>query len=346
MRAVRIERYLNTGAEMDRTTVLVTGGAGYIGSHCCKALSKAGYLPVVLDNLSAGHADFVRWGPLVEGTVADESCVAETIDKFKIAAVVHTAGSSSVAESVIDPHAYYSNNVGGTLSLLRVMLNRDCRTIVFSSSGAVYGDAGGDSIGEDAAGHPVSPYGSSKWMIEQILADLRKANGLKAISLRYFNACGADESGKIGERRDPETHLIPRAMMALQGHVDEFSIFGDDYDTQDGTAIRDYVHVSDLAAAHVASLRNLAAGQEGGSFNLGTGIGASVREVIAAINEETGRTVPTVIRPRRAGDPPVLIADPSAARKALSFRPVSSDLTTIIRSAWAWHRQDAPILAG
>lgn len=330
---------------MDRMTILVTGGAGYIGSHCCKALHEAGYVPVVLDDLSTGHAEFVRWGPFVQGTIADESCVAATIDKFKISAVVHTAGSSSVAESVGDPKAYYINNVSGTLSLLRVMLDRSCRTIVFSSSGAVYGNAGGDSIREDAAGRPVSPYGASKWMIEQILADYRNAYGLKAISLRYFNACGADASALIGERRNPETHLVPRAMMALQGEVAELAIFGDDYDTPDGTAIRDYVHVSDLAAAHVVSLRNLAAGHDGGSFNLGTGIGASVREVIAAIGKETGRSVPTVIRPRRAGDPPVLVADPSAARDVLQFRPVSSDLKTIIRSAWTWHRQETRVPA-
>jgi UDP-glucose-4-epimerase GalE len=326
----------------DRGAVLVTGGAGYIGSHCCKALFEAGYLPVCLDDLSAGHADFVRWGPFVRGDIADRTLVLDTFAAFNIAAVIHMAASSSVSESIADPRSYYANNVAGTLVLLDAMLERDCRTLIFSSSGAVYGYAGGGAIPEPAAGRTVSPYGASKWMVEQILADYRGAHGLNSICLRYFNAGGADQSGLIGERHDPETHLIPRAMMALQGHIGELTIFGDDYDTADGTAIRDYVHVSDLAAAHVASLRNLLAGHVGGSFNLGTGIGHSVRDVLSAIHDETGRIVPATIRGRRAGDPGVLVADPSAAKAILQFRPVCSDLKTIIRSAWKWHQQTDP----
>jgi UDP-glucose-4-epimerase GalE len=326
----------------DRVAVLVTGGAGYIGSHCCKALFDAGCLPVCLDNLSTGHAEFVRWGPLVRGDIADRTLVLDTFAAFNIVAVVHMAASSSVSESIIDPRSYYANNVAGTLLFLDAMLERDCRTLIFSSSGAVYGNAGGSAIPEAAAGTTVSPYGASKWMIEQVLTDFRRAHGLNSICLRYFNAAGADESGLIGERRDPETHLIPRAMMVLQGHINELTIFGDDYDTADGTAVRDYVHVSDLAAAHVASLRNLLAGHVGGSFNLGTGIGHSVRDVLSTIHDETGGIVPVRIRGRRAGDPPVLVADPSAAKAVLQFRPAFSDLKTIIRSAWKWHQKAHP----
>jgi len=326
----------------DRVAVLVTGGAGYIGSHCCKALFEAGYLPVCLDNLSTGHLEFARWGPFVRGDIADRTLVLDTLAAFNIAAVVHMAASSSVLESIADPRSYYTNNVGGTLSLLDAMLERHCTTLIFSSSGAVYGNAGGSAIREDAAGSTVSPYGASKWMIEQILADFRRAHGLNSICLRYFNAGGADQSGLIGERHDPETHLIPRAMMVLQGHIDELTIFGDDHDTADGTAIRDYVHVSDLAAAHVASLRNLLAGHTGGSFNLGTGNGHSVRDVLSTIHGETGRIVPATIRGRRAGDPSVLVADPSAAKTVLQFRPALSDLKTIIRSAWKWHQRAHP----
>ncbi|MGQ0683667.1 UDP-glucose 4-epimerase GalE [Bradyrhizobium sp.] len=325
-----------------RIAVLVTGGAGYIGSHCCKALFDAGYLPVCLDDLSTGHVEFVRWGPFVRGDIANRAIVIDAFARFNIAAVVHVAASSSVSRSVIDPRSYYANNVAGTLSFLSAMLERDCRSLVFSSSGAVYGNDGGKLIREDAAGTTVSPYGASKWMIEQILTDFRKAYGLNSVCLRYFNVGGADESGMIGERRDPETHLIPRAMMVLQGHIDELTIFGDDYDTADGTAIRDYIHVSDVAAAHVASLRNLLAGHVGGSFNLGTGIGHSVQDVLAAICEETGRIVPATIGRRRAGDPAILVADPSAAKDILQFRPAFSDLKTIVHSAWNWHRQAHP----
>src|SRR4051794_13054788 len=230
--------------------ILVTGGAGYIGAHCCKALSEAGYIPVCFDNLSTGHRGFVKWGPLVVGDVSDTQRVADAIATHEVAAVMHFAAFSQVGESVGDPQKYYVNNLCGTLSLLKAMLERGCTKLVFSSTGAVYGDAGRDPISERAAGATVNPYGTSKWMIEQVLKDYRSAYRLNSFCLRYFNACGADPSGMIGEFRDPETHLIPRAMMALQGHVGGFAIFGDDFDTPDGTAIRDYIHVVDLAAAH------------------------------------------------------------------------------------------------
>jgi UDP-arabinose 4-epimerase len=322
--------------------ILVTGGAGYIGAHCCKALSEAGYLPVCFDNLSTGHQGFVQWGPLIEGDIADTERVSEAIAAHNVMAVMHFAAFSQVGESVADPQKYYRNNVGGTLSLLKAMLDRDCRRLVFSSTGAVYGNAGRDPIKESAAGVPVNPYGASKWMIEQILADYRRAHGFHSYCLRYFNASGADASAAIGEFRDPETHLIPKAMMALQGHVGDFAIFGDDYDTPDGTAIRDYIHVVDLAAAHLLALDALLKGSAGGSYNLGTGSGYSVREVLTAIERETGCKLQPSVGPRRAGDPPILVADPTAAKAELKFLPAHSDIATIVRSAWQWHLKAHP----
>ncbi|WMT72916.1 UDP-glucose 4-epimerase GalE [Bradyrhizobium sp. Ash2021] len=318
--------------------ILVTGGAGYIGAHCCKALSEAGFVPVCFDNLSTGHRDFVKWGPFVEGDVGDTQRLTDAIAAHQVVAVMHFAAFSQVGESVGDPQKYYLNNVCGTLSLLKAMLERGCNRLVFSSTGAVYGNAGRDPISEGAAGAVVNPYGASKWMIEQILADYRRAYGMNSFCLRYFNACGAEPSGSIGEFRNPETHLIPRAMMALQGHVDDFAIFGDDYETPDGTAIRDYIHVVDLAAAHVRALNALLDGSRGGHYNLGTGSGFSVLEVLAAIERETGLKVPFVTKARRAGDPPILVADPSAAQADLGFLPTCSDLSTIVRSSWMWHQ--------
>jgi UDP-glucose-4-epimerase GalE len=325
-----------------KPAILVTGGAGYIGAHCCKALAEAGYLPVCFDNLSTGHRDFVKWGPLVVGDVGDTQAVADAIVAHEVVAVMHFAAFSQVGESVIDPQKYYLNNLRGTLSLLKAMLERKCTRLVFSSTGAVYGDAARDPIKEDAAGATVNPYGSSKWMIERVLGDYRRAYGLNSFCLRYFNACGADSSGAIGEFRDPETHLIPRAMMALQGYVQDFAIFGDDFDTPDGTAIRDYIHVVDLAAAHVLALDALLKGAAGGSYNLGTGSGYSVREILTVIERETGLKMPLITKPRRAGDPPILVADPSAARNDLGFVPRCSDIATIVKSAWAWHQSTHP----
>ena len=217
-----------------------------------------------------------------------------------------------------------------------------CQRLVFSSTGAVYGNADSKALSESYPCQPINPYGASKWMIEQILADYRRAYGLGAFALRYFNASGADASGGIGEKREHETHLIPRAMMALQGHVADFAVFGADYDTPDGTAIRDYVHVTDLAAAHILALKLLMRGHCGGAYNLGTGKGFSVREILSAIAAETGREVPHLIKPRRSGDPAYLVADPSAARETLQFRPAHSDLATIVRTAWAWHQKAHP----
>jgi UDP-glucose 4-epimerase/UDP-arabinose 4-epimerase len=255
---------------------------------------------------------------------------------------MHFAAFSAVGESVADPQKYYTNNVTGTLGLLRGMREAGCDRLVFSSTGAVYGNAGRDPIPESAAGPTVNPYGRSKFMIEQMLADYRAAYQFKSVCLRYFNACGADASATIGELRDPETHLIPRALMALLGHVPDFAIFGEDYETPDGTAVRDYIHVDDLAAAHIAALELLLNGGAGGVFNLGTGTGYSVREVLDAIRAETGEAVPSVVRERRAGDPPILVADPSKSESGLGFKARRSDLGYIIRSAWAWHQKAHP----
>jgi UDP-arabinose 4-epimerase len=317
--------------------VLVAGGAGYVGAHTCKALARAGFLPVVLDNLSTGHRDFVRWGPLVQADLHDTSRIADTIRQHDCVAVLHFAAFALVGESVTEPAKYYDNNVVGTLSLLAGMRAAGCDALVFSSTCAIYGQPAQVPIVEDTRPDPINPYGASKLMVERVLSDFRPAYGLRSIALRYFNACGADPDSEIGELRDPETHLIPRAMMALQGHVTDFAVFGSDFDTPDGTAIRDYVHVADLADAHVAALRHLLSGAAGGVYNLGTGRGHSVREVLDAIEREAGERLPEVTGPRRAGDPAVLVADPLRARNELGFDPTLSDLATIVRTAWAWH---------
>jgi UDP-glucose-4-epimerase GalE len=326
----------------DRPAILVTGGAGYIGAHCSRALAAAGYDPVTYDNFSTGHRGFVT-GSLVSGDLRDRALLGRVFAQHDIVAVMHFAAASLVGESVADPQKYYSNNVTGTLSLLDAMREAGCNRLVFSSTGAVYGNADSKALPENYPCAPINPYGASKWMIERILADYRGAYGLGSFARRYFNASGADASGGIGELRDNETHLIPRAMMALQGHVADFAVFGDDYDTPDGTAIRDYIHVTDLAAAHLLALKLLMQGHSGGAFNLGTGTGFSVRAILGAIAAETGREVPHVVKPRRAGDPNYLVADPTAARETLQFHPAHSDLATIIRTAWAWHRTAHPL---
>jgi UDP-glucose-4-epimerase GalE len=330
---------------MTSRSILVTGGAGYIGAHCCKALSEAGYHPICFDNLSSGHREFVKWGPLVEGDLHDSELLVHALKANNVEAVIHFAALSAVGESVADPQKYYVNNVSGTLSLLRSMRKAECLKLVFSSTGAVYGDAAEALISETAPKVPVNPYGHSKLMIETVLSDYRRAYGLNSVCLRYFNASGADFSASIGELRDPETHLIPRALMALQGHIVDFAIFGTDYPTPDGTPIRDYIHVVDLAKAHIRALEMLHEGHQGGIFNLGTGKGLSVREVLHVIAHETGRNVPLIVKPRRVGDPSVLVADPSAARKALMFSAQHSDIATIIKTAWAWHTKAHPLRA-
>jgi UDP-glucose-4-epimerase GalE len=322
----------------DKNRVLVVGGAGYIGSHCCKALAAAGYRPVCFDNFSTGHRDFVKWGPVIEGDISDQSHLADSIKQHGVTAVLHFAASSLVGESVSDPEKYYRNNVEGTLSLLRAMRQTQCKALVFSSSGAVYGESHQGLICESELPKPVNPYGRTKLIIEEMLADFQKAYALAPVCLRYFNASGADLSGEIGEDHAPETHLIPRALLAVQGEVDDFAIYGDDYDTPDGTAIRDYIHVMDLAHAHILALKYLASGGAGGCFNLGTGRGHSVKQILRQIRTETGRNASFAIKARRHGDPPVLVADPARAKAVLGFAPKYSDLSTIVCSAWKWHQ--------
>jgi UDP-arabinose 4-epimerase len=314
--------------------VLVTGGAGYIGSHTCKALAKSGIEPIVYDNLSNGHRRAVRWGPLVVGDIADRHKVAETIRQYRPEAVIHFAAFAYVGESVTDPGKYYSNNVAGTISLLEAMRAEDVDAIVFSSTCATYGTPETLPIDEDAPQRPINPYGASKLMIERVLEDYATGYGLRYATLRYFNACGLDPDGELGEDHDPETHLIPRALMAAAGTLPVLEIFGDDYPTEDGTCVRDYIHVMDLADAHIKAFEKLHAGAKQVKVNLGTGTGHSIFEVLEAVKRVTGRDVPTTIRPRRAGDPAALYASCALAAEVLEFKARQSDLDTIVRTAW------------
>jgi UDP-arabinose 4-epimerase len=321
------------------TAVLVTGGAGYIGSHACKALAQAGYTPVVLDNLSRGHRDAVRWGPLVIGELADRELVTATLRRFDIAAVMHFAALAYVGESMTRPDLYFRNNVVDSLALLEAMREVGLRHFVFSSSCATYGVPESVPIREISAQRPVNPYGESKLMVERLLHWYGAAYGFSYAALRYFNAAGADPEGEIGENHDPETHLVPLVLLAALGRRPQVDIYGTDYPTPDGSAIRDYIHVTDLADAHVRALRHLERGGAGTALNLATGRGYSVREVIAAAERVTGRPVPRHEAPRRPGDPPVLVADATLAREVLDWVPRHSDLDTIIATAWKWHRR-------
>jgi UDP-arabinose 4-epimerase len=320
-----------------RQSILVTGGAGYIGSHACKALARAGYLPVVFDNLSLGHREAVRWGPFVEGDLADRSCLCAALTEHRVVAVMHFAAYADVGQSVADPALYYRNNLVGTLSLLDAMREAGVAEIVFSSTCAIYGTPEAVPIGETAPQYPVNPYGETKLAIERALRWYGGAYGIRSASLRYFNAAGADLGGELGEAHAPETHLIPLVLKAALGQRPHIEIYGTDYPTPDGTAIRDYVHVDDLAIAHLQALEHLRAEGASIAVNLGTGYGHSVREVIAAVERVSGCRVPTRAAARRPGDPPALVADPARAVELLGWRPKYSDLETIICTALAWH---------
>ena len=320
-------------------SVLVTGGAGYVGSHACKALAGAGYRPVVYDNMSRGHREAVRWGPLVEGDLHDSPGLAAALRAHKITAVMHFAALAYVGESMADPETYYRNNVGGTLALLSAMREAEVARIVFSSTCAIYGVPDRVPIVETTAKAPLNPYGETKLAIERALYWYNQAYGLRFAALRYFNAAGADPGGEIGENHEPETHLIPRVLRAALGPGEPVEVYGTDYPTPDGTAVRDYIHVADLADAHVRALGYLAANGESGALNLGTGQGCSVRQVIAAVERIAGRPVPFRETARRAGDPPELVADPALARTRLDWQPRHSDLDTIIGTALAWERR-------
>ena len=318
-------------------TVLVTGGAGYVGAHASKALYRAGYMPVVYDNLVYGHREAVKWGPLVEGDVHDAARLADTLAAHKPSAVMHFAAYAYVGESVENPLKYYNNNVGGTLSLLGAMRDAGIDKLVFSSTCATYGVPETPLLAESHPQKPINPYGESKWMIERVLAGLAAAGQMNYVALRYFNAAGADPDGEIGEDHDPETHLIPRAIAAAHGGP-ALKIFGGDFPTPDGTAIRDYIHVNDLATAHVKALEHLVAGKSSDVFNLGTGHGHSVREVVDALRA-LGLDPKTEKAPRRAGDPPQLVADATKAGAVFGWKPAMSDLATILKTAVAWHEK-------
>jgi UDP-arabinose 4-epimerase len=323
---------------MTTTTILVTGGAGYIGSHACKALARAGYEPVVYDNLGRGHRASVRWGPLVEGELADHERLVATMRRFRAEAVMHFAAFAYVGESVAKPELYFRNNVANSLTLLEAMGAAEIRDIVFSSTCATYGVPERMPIAEDTPQRPVNPYGESKLMIERMLHWLGEARGMRHAALRYFNAAGADPEGEIGEDHEPETHLVPLVLLTALGRRDAVEIFGTDYPTPDGTAIRDYIHVQDLAEAHVLALAHLRRDGPSLALNLGTGVGHSVRDVIAAAERVTGRAIARREAPRRAGDPPVLVADARKAGTVLGWAPRLSGLDTIIAGAWAWHK--------
>ncbi|MDH5536787.1 MAG: UDP-glucose 4-epimerase GalE, partial [Betaproteobacteria bacterium] len=306
--------------------VLVTGGAGYIGSHACKALAASGYTPVAYDNLVHGHRSIVRWGPFVEGDVGDREKLEFALRAHRVDAVMHFAGYAYVGESMSDPGRYFRNNVAGSLTLLDAIHRAGVRHIVFSSTCATYGMPESVPIREDHPQRPVSPYGESKLFFERALHWYEIAHGLQSAVLRYFNAAGADPEGEIGEYHDPETHLIPIAIHAALGDRVCLEIFGTDYSTPDGTAVRDYIHVTDLADAHVRALDRLLRGAASIAVNLGTGRGHSVREVVAAVERVSGRNVPVRVAARRAGDPPQLVADANRARALLDWKPGYSDL--------------------
>jgi UDP-arabinose 4-epimerase len=327
-------------------SVLVTGGAGYIGSHTCKALAAAGYQPIVLDNLSRGHAYAVKWGPLVVGDIADAALVPEILNRYSVKAVIHFAAHAYVGESVQHPDRYFANNFSRTIALLDSTRAANVENFVFSSSCATYGVPIALPIAEDHPQQPISPYGESKLFVECALRRYEQAYGLRHVSLRYFNAAGADPDGEAGEDHRPETHLIPLLIMAAQGRLPAVEIFGHDYDTRDGTALRDYVHVTDLACAHVKALARLLGGGASASLNLGTGRGHTIREVISAVEAVGGRRVPVCEGPRRPGDPPALIADGRRAEAALGWKPQLSELPTIVHTAWNWHQRPNPIDQG
>ena len=316
--------------------VLVTGGAGYIGSHTVRALRAQGYDPVVFDNLSRGHREAVLDAPIIEGELLEPQTIRAALSGGDFQAVVHFAALTYVGESVSHPSAYYRNNVVGTLNLLDAMREEGVKALIFSSTAAVYGDPQKIPMDEDHPKSPVNPYGQSKLMVERMLADFDTAFGLQYVALRYFNAAGCSLDALIGEDHDPETHLVPRVLQAAAGEIPNVTILGTDYDTPDGTCVRDFIHVEDLAAAHICALRHLLDGGKSLALNLGTSAGNSVREVIDCVGRVTGRKVPVEEGPRRAGDPPFLVADASRAQQSLGWQPQHTELEAIVASSWRW----------
>jgi len=318
--------------------ILITGGAGYVGSHSCKALAAMGYLPISLDNLTYGHTWAVQWGPFIQGDIADSLVLDQIFSKHQPMAVIHFAAYAYVGESVVHPKKYYQNNVVGSISLLEAMRRHGCKNIIFSSSCSTYGMPLQVPISENHPQLPINPYGRTKLMMEQIIQDYGNAYGIRYAILRYFNAAGADPEGQIGEDHDPETHLIPLLLQTVQGRRDYTEVYGTDYDTPDGTAIRDYIHVTDLAGAHLLALKYLAQSGQSICVNLGTGRGNSVMEIIHAVQQVTGKPVAYRLVDRRPGDPPVLVAKSDRAYSLLGWKPDFCDIQETISTAWNWHQ--------
>jgi len=320
-----------------KKNILVTGGAGYIGSHACKRLFEEGYQPVIYDNLSTGHDWAVRWGPMILGDLLERDVLASAFDDYKPEAVMHFAACGLVEESVRDPQKYIRNNEEGSQVLIDVMKQKSCPVLVFSSSCTLYGNTDKAVLDESLPVQPINPYGETKLAVEKLLETERQSGDLKSVALRYFNAAGADPEGEIGEDHYPETHLIPRVISTALGHSPTVQIFGDDYPTPDGSCQRDYIHVSDLATAHILAMQKLMNGNISPAINLGAGIGSSVKDVIACVKKASGQDFPVVTVERRAGDPASLIANTARAQKELSWQPRYSDLETIVETAWQWH---------
>lgn len=319
---------------------MVTGGAGYIGSHTCKALAHQGHTVVTYDNLSTGHRELVRWGNFVYGDILDTQRLRSCIRQHRVEGIIHFAASAYVGESVVNPGKYFKNNVRGTLSLLNAMRDEGVEHIVVSSTCAVYGACDGMPITESTPTNPINPYGASKLFMERMLADYEKAHGLRWMALRYFNAAGCDPDGETGEWHDPEPHLIPRAIMAATGQIPNLEIFGNDYSTPDGTCIRDYVHVTDLAKAHVSGIKFLIDSGSSQILNLGAGDGTSVQKIISTIKNITGKDIRCIISPRRDGDPAILKSDSSKARKILNWSSHNSNLICNIETSFKWLNQN------
>ncbi len=322
-------------------TILVTGGAGYVGSHCCKEFAARGWTVVVYDNLYRGWRDMVRWGELIEGDILDATALQAAVARVKPDVLAHFAALTYVGESVEQPDLYYRNNTLGTFNILEALRAAGVDKMIFSSTAATYGEPLEAPMPETHRQLPINPYGRSKLMVERMMADYEAAYGLRFASLRYFNAAGASPDGDIGERHEPETHVIPLAARGALRDDYRFTIFGDDFDTRDGTCVRDYVHVSDLGRAHAAAADYLMQGGAAQFFNLGTGEGTTVKEIADAIEKVSGKPLPRRVGPRRAGDPAVLVASNARAREVLGWTPTQSSIEEIVRTAWAWARKDA-----
>ena len=322
-----------------RQTVLVAGGAGYIGSHVCQLLDRQGFQPIVLDNLSSGQSSFVQWGPLVQADISDSNAIHQIIEDYQPVAAMHFAAFINVGESVADPAKYYHNNTVQTIQFFDLLRHAGVTNVVFSSTAAVYGEPVTDVITETHPIGPINAYGKSKWAVEQVLSDFDQAYDFRSVVFRYFNAAGADPEGRVGEAHDPETHLIPLILAAANGDRSSIKVFGSDYDTPDGTCIRDYIHVHDLALAHVLALRHLLNGGASKTYNLGNGSGYSVKDVIDVVKQVTEKSFSVEMVERRPGDPARLVSSADLVRQELGWDPEYPDLDDIVRHAWKWYQR-------